>query len=59
MNQNDGQPGDWVIQSDEANTEEPGLADEGTTDEPSAGEATETPDGAEVEEGNLDEAGLA
>ena len=59
MNQNDGQPGDVVIQSDEANTEEPGLADEGTTDEPSAGEATETPDGAEVEEGNLDEAGLA
>lgn len=53
VNQNDGQAGDVVVQSDEGMTEEAGSADEGTTEEagpaeegttedPSAGEETDT-----------------
>lgn len=72
VNQNDGQAGDVVVQSDEGMTEEAGSADEGTTEEagsaeegttedPSAGEETDTGNEAEpeVDEGIEDEAGLA
>ena len=72
VNQNDGQAGDIVVQSDEGMTEEAGPADEGTTEEaepaeegttedPSAGEETDAGNEAEpeVDEGIEDEAGLA
>ena len=65
VNQNEGQAGDVVIQSDEAETEEPGLADDVDTEAPSAGDTSDTnssgdeANGAEVTEGNTDEAGLA
>lgn len=52
VNQNDGQSGDVVTpQSDEAGTEQPGLADEGNQEEGPAGAATD--------EGESEEAGLA
>lgn len=58
VNQNEGQAGDVVIQSDDADTDEPGLADDDPASETSSENEPGTPDGSEVEE-SADEAGLA
>ena len=58
VNQNEGQAGDVVIQSDDADTDEPGLADDDPAGETSSENEPGTPDGSEVDE-SADEAGLA
>lgn len=58
VNQNDGQSGEVVTpQSEEADTEEPGLAEDGEASEDGSNE--EAPAGAATDEGASEEAGLS